>query len=294
LRNELPGQRRELNFSGGRLSYYAGTPDRAAPDPPLVLVHSVNAAAGAHEVRPLFEHFSSRRPTYALDLPGFGASQRRPQRYSARLMTDALQSLVDHLRAAEHVDRVDALAVSLSCEFLARAASERPDAYRTLGLVSPTGFGRGAPFDAQPESNRGVALAWNILRFPPVGWPLFRLLTSKVSIRYFLRKTWGSKDIDETMFESAWRAARAANARFAPLSFLSGFLFSADITRVYESLELPVWLAHGIRGDFTDYRWKQQIMQRANWHTTAFETGALPYFETPADFVEHYEAFLRE
>src|SRR3954471_7550919 len=53
----------------GRLSFYV---DESASGRPLVLLHSINAAASAYEMRPLFEHFRDTRPVFALDLPGFG------------------------------------------------------------------------------------------------------------------------------------------------------------------------------------------------------------------------------
>ena len=48
----LPAARRlEIDGRSGRLSYYmAGEGD------PLLLLHSINAAASAYEVRPAFEH----------------------------------------------------------------------------------------------------------------------------------------------------------------------------------------------------------------------------------------------
>jgi hypothetical protein len=43
-------------------------------------------------------------------------------------------------------------------------------------------------------------------------------------------------------------------ATFAPERrfFLSGFLFSADALELYEGLPQLVWIAHSVRGDFTD------------------------------------------
>ena len=35
-------------------------------------MHSVNASASAFEVAPLYDHYRQTRPTYAVDLPGFG------------------------------------------------------------------------------------------------------------------------------------------------------------------------------------------------------------------------------
>src|SRR5215217_3782231 len=55
----------------GRLGYYVG-----GNGPPLLLVHSINAAGSAYEVKPIFQHMVHRHRTYALDLPGFGTSDR--------------------------------------------------------------------------------------------------------------------------------------------------------------------------------------------------------------------------
>nr|MCU0869299.1 alpha/beta hydrolase [Burkholderiales bacterium] len=81
-------------------------------------------------------------------------------------------------------------------------------------------------------------------------------------------------------------------ARFAPFHFLSAGLFSADIHTVYTSLRQPVWMSHGVRGDFTDYRGTSIVEGRPNWCFTVFDTGALPYFEIPDAFNHAFDAFL--
>jgi hypothetical protein len=81
-------------------------------------------------------------------------------------------------------------------------------------------------------------------------------------------------------------------AEHAPLHFLSGGMFSADIHTIYESLALPVWMSHGVRGDFTDYRGKVVVEARPNWSFTVFQSGALPYFEVTDQFRAAYDAFL--
>jgi pimeloyl-ACP methyl ester carboxylesterase len=50
---------------------------------------------------------------------------------------------------------VDVLAVSLSCEFLAKAALQAPDLIRSLALVSPTGFAKNASRKGSPEDDCG-------------------------------------------------------------------------------------------------------------------------------------------
>src|SRR5258707_816325 len=89
----IPNQRQTfLSPKAGQLSYYA---DTSAAGRPLVLLHSVNAAGSAYEMRPLFEAYRGKRPVYALDLPGFGFSERSNRVYSWRLFTDAILDFLE-------------------------------------------------------------------------------------------------------------------------------------------------------------------------------------------------------
>ena len=249
--------------------------------PPLLLVHSVNAAASAAEIRPLHEHYAATRTVFSPDLPGFGATARPKRLYTPRLMTDALHGVSRHIHA-QFAQPIDALALSLSCEFLARAAHESPGDYRSLALVSPTGLSGSRPRRGPTASTYHMPRFHRMLQW--FGPGLFALLTRPSVIRFFLRKTWGRPEIDLLMFEEAVATARADGAEHAPLSFLSGALFSRDSLSLYESLALPVWMCHGVRGDFTDYRQKDALATHPNWQMQVFPTGALPHFECLPEF----------
>jgi pimeloyl-ACP methyl ester carboxylesterase len=259
---------------------------------PLLLIHSINAAASAAEVAPLVSYYAKTRRVYALDLPGFGFSERSDRRYDPRLMTDAIHDVVDQIRRRCGDAPIDALALSLSCEFLARAAAEFPAAFRTLALVSPTGFRGRRSRRAPPGTTLFKPWAHRLLSAPGWSESLYGLLTRPGVIRYFLRRTWGSSAIDERLWRYDVLTARQNGARFAPLYFLSGGLFSGDIHSVYEQLAMPVWMSHGVRGDFTDYRGQTLVEGRRNWRLSVFPTGALPFFEVPDRFMAEYDAFL--
>ncbi|MGC2521768.1 MAG: alpha/beta fold hydrolase [Stellaceae bacterium] len=221
----VSGERREFASTAGPLSYYRCGP--AAPTDPLLLVHSVNAAAAAYEVRPLYEHYCKTRTVYALELPGFGFSARRDRAYTPRLMTDAILAMASEIAAAHGGAAIDALALSLSSEFLARAAAERPAAFRSIALVSPTGFSRNMPAGATPGGTRGMPALRRILSFPLWSRALYDLLASKPSIRFFLQKAWGSKDIDEGLLEYDYLTTHQPGAPYAPY-FLSAVFCSAS------------------------------------------------------------------
>lgn len=308
LPRALPGDLRELESAAGRLAYYTNVQDPAAAvagtghgadasrtppaASPLLLIHSVNAAASAYEVRPTFLHFRSSRPVYALELPGFGHSERSARPYVPRLMTNAIHAIVDGIRARHGGVAIDAMAVSLSCEFLARAANERADAFRTLALVSPTGFQSAGEREGAPGTTRGRRSVYRIVASPMLRHRLYSLLTRRGTIRYFLQRTYGSKRVHEDMVDYDWHTAHQPGAERAPLYFLSGFLFSADVGPLYRGLRLPVWMSHGVRGDFVDYRKKTEVERRPNWRIDVFDSGAMPHFERAAEFHARYAAFL--
>jgi pimeloyl-ACP methyl ester carboxylesterase len=259
---------------------------------PLLLLHSVNAAASAAEVRTLHAHFCHSRTVLSLDLPGYGLSDRPDVAYTPRLMTDALLAAAGWLRQRCAGAPVDALALSLGCEFLARAAVEQPAAFRRLALVSPTGFMGTRVWRGAPGSTRAVPGLLKALRGPGWGGALFRGLTRPGVIRYFLQRTWGAKAIDETLWQYDVLTTRQPGAEHAPLHFLSAGLFSADIHGVYGQITQPVWMSHGVRGDFTDYRGCGFLRQQPNWQFTVYPTGALPQFELPDRFHADLQAFL--
>lgn len=293
---ELPapvsGQRHEIASAVGRLTYYSAGPQAESKWPPLLLVHSINAAGSAYEILPVYEHYRQSRTVYALELPGFGHSERSKRKYSVRMMTDAILIAVREIQNVHGRSPIDALAVSLSSEFLARAVTEMPLAFRSVALVSPTGFRSRDATAKWRDGTRGMPWLHSFLEFPLWSEGLFRLLTSRVGIRYFLNKTWGSRNIDEGLLEYDYLTTHQSGAQYAPYYFVSGFLFSEGISRIYHSLTLPVWMSHGVRGDFVDYSNKTQVQGRANWTIQIFPTGAMPHFEAKEAFIMAYDAFL--
>jgi pimeloyl-ACP methyl ester carboxylesterase len=293
---ELPapvsGQRHEIGSPVGRLTYYSAAPEAGGKFPPLLLIHSINAAGSAFEIKPLYEHYRQSRTVYALELPGFGHSERGKRAYTVRMMTDAILVMIREIQQVHGRGPIDALAVSLSSEFLARAVTETPLAFRSLALVSPTGFRKRDATTKWRDGTRAMPWLHVLFEFPLWSEGFFRMLTSHAGIRYFLRKTWGSPDIDEGLAQYDYLTTHQPGAQHAPYYFVSGYLFSEDIIRLYLSLTLPVWMAHGMRGDFVDYSNETLVQGRANWTIQVFPTGAMPHFEAKNEFVKAYDAFL--
>ncbi|MEQ8660355.1 MAG: alpha/beta hydrolase [Gammaproteobacteria bacterium] len=284
-----------LDAEHRRLVGVSGTPGCyvAGEGPPLLLVHSINAAASAYELHTVFTHARRTRRVYALDLPGFGTAAREPRRYDIGLYVRTLLDTIDLIAAECGPAPFDAMALSLGCEFLAAAAAARPGRIRALALVSPTGFdARSARRAARTQDSLEVPGVHAVLSLPGLGAGLYRLLTTRRSVAYFMRRTYGSDAVTPDVIDVAWRNARVDGAHHAPLTFLSGRLFHANPRALYEALTQPVWVAQPTRGDFCDFSAAGWARQREDWRFSTFATGALPQLEAPAAFLAQWDDFL--
>ncbi|MBZ0280142.1 MAG: alpha/beta fold hydrolase [Anaerolineae bacterium] len=264
-----------LSSEAGLLSYYV---DRRKPGRPLVLLHSINAAASAYEMRPLFEHYRELRPVYALDLPGFGFSERSEREYSPRLY---IQAVLDFLMS-EVGQPADVIALSLGGEFAAHAALARPDLFRSLTMISPTGFTKREHQESvQWVSQKGLSQGLHgLFAFPLWSQAFYDLLATRSSIRYFLQMNF-EDTVDKGLEDYAYATSHQPGARHAPLYFISGNLFTANIYEaVYKRLETPTLVIYdrdpNVRFDLLE----NILHEGEDWNAARIApTLGLPQFE---------------
>lgn len=271
--------------AGIRVSYYRDGPENGRP---LVMIHAINAAPSAFELKPLFEHYRSQRRVYALDLPGFGFSDRGDRRYSPQLYSETIADFVTRAIGQP----VDALALSLGCEFTAGAALSAPDRFATLTFISPTGFSRrGLP------NGQGKIAQWShkALSVPLWGSALFKLLAIRPSIRYFMNKSFIGA-VPEEYIEYAYATAHQPGAHHAPLYFLSGQLFTNDAQDVlYGKLTQPVLVIRD-RDPYVGFeRLSALLASHANWRDEQVAPSlGLPHWERPAETTAVLDRFWSE
>ncbi len=178
LPQPLHAEQRFITHHGQRIALYLSKPpSKAGPfgQTPLLLRHSINAAPSAAEVRPLFEHCAALRPVLAIELPGFGSSDRKRIDYTPQLMRDCVVKALEHLRDIGLPGPVDLMAVSQSCEIAACVATEHPSACRSLAFISPTGFESRRLERYQNGRTRDKPWLRKPLQAGPWSQPLYRL-----------------------------------------------------------------------------------------------------------------------
>ena len=245
-------------------------------DPDLVLFHGVNAAGSSHEFRYVVDELAEEYHVLAPDLPGFGHSDRPPLLYSASLYETFVG---DFLRDLSENPTV--LASSLTAAYLAKALdTPKPPRVRELWLVCPTA-------SAMPGQKTAVR---SLLRAPLVGEGLFNLLTSKPSIRYFLQDHGFADEanITDEWIEYDWQTAHQPGARYAPASFVSGFL-NADVAlgSTLAKLDVPITILWGGEAHLPPVDAGRELAEEADATFAVFEDAdLLPHAEYPDEFVD--------
>ncbi|WP_407539182.1 alpha/beta fold hydrolase [Deinococcus radiomollis] len=282
----LSADRYTFNLIGfGRVGYYA---DTSGTGRPLLLLTSVNAAASAYEMRPLFEAYRGKRPVYVLEWPGFGSSDRPDMRYMPQLMTSALLYMIDVIG-----QDVDVVALSLGSEFAARAALSEPR-LRSLALISPTGLSEArTPAEVADDPQKAERL-YGILSFPPVSALFFGLLTTPQVIDLFLRRSFEGP-VDPGLLAYSVQTARQPGGVHAPLFFVAGLLRSPDAyAELYSRLQTPTLILYDRDGYVNFTRLPELTQTKPN--VTAVKvapTLGLPQFEQLTQVTAALDAFWK-
>ncbi|GAB7010366.1 alpha/beta fold hydrolase [Halorubrum trueperi] len=277
LESPLDGDDGTFRWRGMDVAY-AESGDPESPD--LVLLHGVNAAGTSGEWREVFDDLADDYHVVAPDLPGFGRSDRPPLRYSAALYEDFVRDFLADFEEPAVV------ASSLSAAYAARAAAT--DGQGDAG-VEISGFVGVCPTTVAGPS---PPKAWirELIRSPLVGDTLFNLVASKPSIRYF-NADHGYDDPtnpSEEWTDYEWRTSHVENARFAPASFVSGYLNSdLDLTAALASLDVPPTIVWGREAEVSPLSDGRELADAADARLVVFDRARLlPHVEHPDRFVE--------
>ncbi|NHN49914.1 alpha/beta hydrolase [Halostella sp. JP-L12] len=272
----LPGDQGTYRWRGIDVAYTeAGDPE----DPDVALFHGVNLAGSSREFDAVFDRLAENHHVLAPDLPGFGRSDRPPLLYSASLYESFVADFLADLTADATV-----VASSLTGAYAVRAAG-RTDVSR-LVLVCPSA-------DSMGDRDAGRRL---LFRLPLVGTAAFNLLASKPSIRYFGADHgyYDASNVPEEEIEYQWQSAHQPGARYAPASFLSGFLGpEMDLEAELAALDVPVTLVWGREAEVNPLSAGRDLAEAADARLVVVDYARLlPHAEHPDQFLDAVRAAL--
>lgn len=266
----LDGDQESYRWRGFDISYTEyGDPD----DQDVLLLHGTSVAASSHEFWRVVEQLREDHHLVVPDLPGYGHSDRPPLLYSGSLYTTFVRDAIEELCADPLV-----VASSLTSSYAAAAATETDTS--GLVLVCPT------------DTSMGDRRVWlrALLRSPILGQGLFNLVASKPSLRHF-NEDHGYADMEnlpDEVLEYEWYTSHQPGARFAPASFLSGFLSpDQSLESSLADVADPVTFVWGRNAEVTPLSEGRELAETVDAGLVVFDHAKLlPHAEHPDQFAD--------
>jgi len=274
LDQPLPGEDRVYRWRGMDVSYVEmGDPS----DEDLLVLHGINAAATSMEFSEVWSDLAEEYHVVAPDLPGFGRSDRPPLVYSAALYEAFLADF-----ARDVTDEPICLASSLTSAYAVEAADVAD--VSELVLICPTA-----------STMPGGRKLWlrTLFRSPVIGAAAFNLIGSRRSIDYF-GADHGFYDVTnkpQELTQYQYQAAHRPGARFAPASFVAGYLDAdVDLGAALADLDVPTTLVWGRESETTPLRDGRDLADESGASLVVVDYAMLqPHVEHPDEFLKAVE-----
>jgi pimeloyl-ACP methyl ester carboxylesterase len=286
LENLIGGEEGWFTWRGRRV-FYSRRAARERSGAPVLFLHGIHTAGWSYEWRSNVDVLSYAHDVYALDLLGFGLSDRPQARYSARLYL----RLIDDFARQVVGEPVALVASSITAAYAAVLGARDPGQYSALVLIEPTGLVR-----RHDAASTGGDVARLIVDAPFVGAAVFNTLASRRSLRYWLERAYVDLDfVTPELVDICYRAAHQPGARHAPAAFLSGHL-NMDVRGAVRRLRQPVMLIWGeqaVEAPVEDAR--GFLALNSGLQLTILDpAGMIPHDEQAAEFNAVVTRFLSE
>lgn len=281
MEQPLPGDIAYYEWVYGRVAFY-----RLGQGMPLLLVHNPNAGGSAWEWRKVFPELANHFTVYALDLLGFGLSDKPNAPYSGAMYADLLHDFMQDVIG----QRTHAIGSALGAAYLVNVAVRRPESIERLVLVNPTGT-------TNTSANAMQGATRTVLASPILGTSIYNTLVSRNGIERELKAHdyFDPRMVTPELIDYLYTAAHQRGSQFAVAAFISGKL-DLPMRMAFADLTQPVLLLWGRDAYYTPVGDAADLLYR---HPQARleifdECGMLPHDEKAGEFIRMARSFLME
>ncbi|MGO8946077.1 MAG: alpha/beta fold hydrolase [Ktedonobacterales bacterium] len=281
----LDGKKRSYSWNLGEIAYTV-----KGHGEPLILIHGIYAGASSYEFRRVFDPLARDFRVYALDLLGFGHSDRPAINYTPAIYVQLIGDFVRQVVGG--VDQpVSILASSLTAALTIRVASRSPGLFSRLILIEPTGIEN----LSDEQESLGRRLSRVLLSSPLLGQTIYNVICSRPSIRYLLQtQVYANPSmVSDDMVDIYRTMARQPGGRFPVAGFISGSL-NTSVAAEYSRIRQPILLCWGKDSRLTPLE-NAYSFRSANAHADLriFDCGSIPQDEVPDEFTNEVKEWMR-
>lgn len=242
----------------------------------LILVHGLGGSASSWINN--IPNLAQDHHVYALDILGFGRSDKPRIDYTIDLFADTLGGFMDTLA----IDKASIVGSSLGGQIVTEYALRHPERVDRLVLVAPAGF--------TPKRFKGTSTLRNYTRIFDA--------KSREGLRHLLERVHGSKVTDEYL-EWMYEYTRMENAKHAFISALRNSARAERLSRRFksalESSSMKAMVVWGKDDRIIPVKYAEQFIDMPNCRLIVLENcGHRPHVEASSVFNEYVGLFLKQ
>jgi pimeloyl-ACP methyl ester carboxylesterase len=276
----LGGEPDEFQWRGHRIAL-----TRHGEGKPVLLLHGIYPGASSLEWRHVVPALAQRYSVIAVDLLGFGHSDRPAARYTPGLY----QALFGDLLARVVHEPCALVASGLSAAQLVALAGRDPRHIASMALVAPTGVAYMR--DPAPSASATTRL---LLGAPIVGKTVYNRLTSPTKLRRHLENVYvDDRMVTPALVQHYVRMARQPGGKHAIAALLSGKL-NVDVRAALRRVRQPTQLLWGelARQNSVEHAHAFRVIKHDLEWSLIQDAGDRPHDERPAEFNAALLSFL--
>ena len=212
----LGGDANLFRWKHGRVFYQTSGSENSGL--PLVFIHGIGAGSSSFMWRKNFDELAKYFRVYAVDLLGFGFSDKPSAApYSADLYVELISDFIREVSGGPS----NVIASSLGAAYAIRVADEHPELIDAMVLNGPTG-------SEMLNRRPGMAGAafYGLLQSPVLGTSFYNVMASERSIREYARDHlfYDQHRVTDRLVTNLYATSHQPGAQHAIAAFLSGYL----------------------------------------------------------------------
>ena len=253
---------------------------------PLLLVHTLDAAASSYEWKELIHILSKNYTVYTLDLIGCGKSDKPKITYTNYLYVQLISDFIKNVIGR----KTDVIASGISASFITMACNIDATLFHKIMMINPD------TFQELYQTPKGTAkLIKRLIDLPLIGTLLFNILYSRKHIDTRLTESYFSSSFISTTIPDVYLESSHINGIGGKYltSSIKGRYINIQITNALHAIDNSIYLVIGDENPD-----KEAILSDYCECNPAIETCIIPHskkytqLECPEELIRQIEIFF--
>lgn len=254
---------------------------------PLLLIHDLTVGSSQYEYHNLIQSLAKNNEVYAIDLLGYGLSDKPNITYTNYLY---VQQTIDFIKNIIG-KKTNIIATGDAAPIAIMACHNDPEVIRKMIFINPQSL-----YQLNKIPSKQTRLLKLLIELPILGTFIYYLLTTRSNIEKNFRNNYlyNAAHLKQVDVENYYIAAHLTdyNAKYTFSSYISNYM-NTNIIHALKEINNSIYIIAGKEKEDN-----QTIIDNYIYYNNAIEvanisnTKQLPHLEEPAEVLKHLDIFL--